>query len=167
MHPQVRSARIAMPGGIAMATSRTAMSHMGNHPLPLLPQPASFVCIAPPLFMHPQVRSARIAMPAGTAMSTPRTAPPTPPCSPPPYPCLLRSTTPRIAISTPGIAMSTSRSPRLHRRLIKTFCFVLSFFLRTTSSYVDLGPVLLPEPPSLVVVVALRPLATTPSWLGE
>ena len=167
MHPQVRSARIAMPGGIAMATSRTAMSHMGNHPLPLPPQPASFVCIAPPLFMHPQVRSARIAMPAGTAMSTPRTAPPTPPCSPPPYPCLLRSTTPRIAISTPGIAMSTSRSPRLHRRLIKTFCFVLSFFLRTT--------IILRRPRSrpstgaslLVVVVALRPLATTPSWLGE
>ena len=109
------------------------MSHRANHPLPPPPQPASFVCITPPLFMHPQVRSARIAMTAGTAMSTPRTALPTPPCSPSPYPCPLRSTTPRIAISTSGIAKSTSRSPRLHRRLIKTFCFVLSFFLRTTT----------------------------------
>ena len=133
MHPQVRSARIAMPG-------ETAMLHRGRlcptwlttpSPLPRsLPRSSAS---PPPPFMHPQVRSARIAMTAGTAMSTPRTAPPTPPCSPSPYPCPLRSTTPRIAISTSGIAKSTSRSPRLHRRLIKTFSFVLSFFLRTTT----------------------------------
>ena len=84
-----------------------------------------------------------------------------PPLYPPLFPSLLR-----FAISTPWIAMSTPRSPRLHRRLIKMFWFVFSRFGQRPS-YADLGPVLLPEPPALVAVVALRPLATTRSWLGE
>ena len=123
MHPQVRSARIAMAG-------ETAMLHRGWLCLTWLTTPSPAACLVrlhrPPPFMHPQVRSARIAMTAGTAMSTPRTAPPTPPCSPSPYPCPLRSTTPRIAISTSGIAKSTSRSPRLHRKIDQDvlFCFV-------------------------------------------
>ena len=163
MHPQVRSARIPMTG-------ETSMLHRGRLCLTWLTTPSPAPCLVrlhrPPPLMHPQVRSARIAMTAGTAMSTPRTAPPTPPCSPSPYPCPLRSTTPRIAISTSGIAKSTSRSPRLHRRLTKTFYFVLSFFLRTTT--------ILRRPRSrsfgqrpLVAVVAIRPLATTLSCLGE
>ena len=133
MHPQVRSARIAMPGGTAMLHRGRLCPTWLTTPSPLPRSLPRSSASPPPLFMHPQVRSARIAMIAGTAMSTPRTALPTPACSPSPYPCPLRSTTPRIAISTPEIARSTSRSPRLHRRLTKTFCFVLSFFLRTTT----------------------------------
>ena len=132
MHPQVRSARIAMPGGTAMATSRTAMSHMANHPPPLPRSLPSSFASPPPLYASSgSLSTDYYACRDSYVYIEDRSA--YPPCSPPPYPCLLRSTTPRIAISTPGIAMSTSRSPHLHRRLIKTFCFVLFFSLRTTT----------------------------------
>ena len=132
MHLQVRSARIAMPGGTAMLHRGRLFPTWLTTPSPL-PRSLLRSSASPPPFcassgslstncydcrdsyVYTEDRSAYI------------------PCSPSPYPCPLRSTTPRIAISTAGIAMSTSRSPRLHRRLIEMFCFVLSFFLRTTT----------------------------------
>ena len=56
-------------------------------------------------------------------------------------------------------------STRLHRRLIKTFGF---FFASDNDHLTSISvPFFLPEPPTLVAIVALRPLATTLLRLSE
>ena len=62
-------------------------------------------------------------------------------------------------MSTPWIATSASK-------IDQDVLFVF-FRFRQRPSYADFAPVFLPEPPALVVIVALRPLATTLLRLGE